>query len=80
MVSSPDACGTDEELMGILVSFKGPRSHAENLTSLLAQLATLNPNEIARMTSVGLGEVAISEVSEALATLLDPRQLGWLRA
>ena len=32
--------------MRILISFKGSRSDAENLTSLLAQLATLNPSEI----------------------------------
>lgn len=70
---------SDEELTGILISFKGSRSDAENLTSLLAQLATLNPNEIAQMTSVGLGQVGISETAEALATLLDPRQLGALR-
>jgi Hemerythrin HHE cation binding domain len=70
---------TDEELMGILVSFKETRSDAENLTSLLAQLATLNPIEIAQMVSVGLGQVGVSEVAEALATLLDPRQLGALR-
>jgi len=70
---------TDEELTGILVSFKGSRSDAENLTSLLAQLATLNPNEIAGMVSAGLGQVGVSEVAEILATLLDPRQLGALR-
>lgn len=69
---------TDEELMGILVSFKGSRSDAENLTSLLAQLATLNPNEIARMVSIGLGQVGVAEVVEVLATLLDPRQFGAL--
>jgi hypothetical protein len=70
---------TDEELMGILISFKGSRSDVENLTSLLAQLATLNSNEIAQMVSVGLGQVGVSEVAEVLATLLDPRQLGALR-
>lgn len=70
---------TDDELMGILVSFKGSRSDVENLTSALAQLATLNPTEIARMASVGLGPVGVSEVAEVLATLLDPRQLGALR-
>ncbi len=70
---------TDEELTGILVSFKGSRSDTENLTSLLAQLATLNPTEITRMASVGLGQVEVSDVAEILATLLNPRQLGALR-
>jgi hypothetical protein len=45
-----DGC-TDEELLGILASFRGSRSDAENLASLLAQLATLNPPEIERMVS-----------------------------
>ncbi len=70
---------TDEELMGILVSFRGSRSDAGNLTSLLAQLATLNPPEIARMVSAGLGPVPVADIAEVLATLLDPRQLGALR-
>jgi hypothetical protein len=70
---------TDEELLGILVSFKGSRSETENLTSLLAQLATLNPTEIAQLVSIGLGPVEVAEVAELLATLPDPRQLGALR-
>jgi hypothetical protein len=70
---------TDDELMGILVSFKGSRADTENLTSLLAQLATLNPPEIAQMTAAGLGAVPAREVAEVLATLLDPKQLGALR-
>lgn len=70
---------TDEELAGILISFKGSRSDAENLTSLLAQLATLNPPEIARMISAGLGPVPVSDIAEVLSTLLDPRQIGALR-
>jgi hypothetical protein len=73
-----DGC-TDEELLGIIASFRGSRSDAENLASLLAQLATLNPPEIERMISAGLGPVPVSDVSELLATLLDPRQLGALR-
>jgi Hemerythrin HHE cation binding domain len=73
-----DGC-TDEELLGILASFRGSRSDAENLTSLLAELATLNPPEIERMISAGLGPVPLSDVSEILATVLDPRQLGALR-
>lgn len=70
---------TDEELMSILVSFKGSRSDAENLTSLLAQLATLNPPEISQMVSVGLGPVPVSDLTEVLATLLEPGQLGAIR-
>jgi len=70
---------TDEELAGILISFKGSRSDAENLTSLLAQLATLNPPEIAQMVSAGLGPVPASDIAEVLSTLLDPRQIGALR-
>jgi len=73
-----DSC-TDEELSGILASFRGSRSDTENLTSLLAQLATLSPPEIQRMISAGLGPVPASDVSELLATVLDPRQLGALR-
>jgi hypothetical protein len=73
-----DGC-TDEELLGILASFRGSRSDAENLASLLAQLATLNPPDIERMISAGLGPVPVSDVSELLATVLDPRQLGALR-
>jgi Hemerythrin HHE cation binding domain len=71
---------TDEELMGILISFRGSRSDAENLTSLLAELATLNPTEITQMASAGLGQVRFSEVAEVLATLLNPSQLGALRS
>lgn len=70
---------SDEELLGILASFRGSRSDAENLTSLLAQLATLSPPEIERMISAGLGPVPVSDVGELLATVLDPRQLGALR-
>jgi hypothetical protein len=69
---------TDEELTSILVSFKGSRSDAENLASVLAQLATLNPPEIARMVSVGLGPVPLSDLAKVLATLLEPGQLGAL--
>lgn len=71
-----DGC-TDGEQLGILASFRGSRSDAENLTSLLAQLATLSPPEIERMISAGLGPVPASALSELLATV--PRQLGALR-
>ena len=70
---------TDEELLSIVVSFKGSRSDAENMTSLVAQLATLNPAEIAGMVAAGLGPVPLSDLAEILATLLDPAQLGALR-
>lgn len=69
----------DEDLAGILVAFKDSRSQLENLTSLLAQLPTLNPIEMTRMTAVGLPG-ADAEIAELLASLLDPRQLGALRA
>jgi iron-sulfur cluster repair protein YtfE (RIC family) len=71
------AC-SDAELAGILIAFKDSRSDTENLTSLLAQLATLSPPEIARMGSLGLDGTALIEVRELVATLLDPRQLGAL--
>jgi Hemerythrin HHE cation binding domain len=67
---------TDEELKGILVSFKASRSDAENLTSLLAELPTLNPIEITRMASLGLGRIGFCEAAEILGTLLSPGQLG----
>jgi Hemerythrin HHE cation binding domain len=67
---------SDEELMGILVSFKSSRSDLENLTSVLAQLPTLNPLERARMAGAALGEGRASEVGELLSTLLDPEQRG----
>lgn len=72
-----DGC-TDEELMSILVSFKGSRSDAENLASVLAQLATLNPPEVLRMVSVGLAPIPVSDLTEVLATLLGPSRLGAL--
>jgi iron-sulfur cluster repair protein YtfE (RIC family) len=69
---------SDEELLGILVSFRGSRSERENLTSVLAELATLNPTEIVQLASATLGAVPISDLAEALATLLNPRQYGAL--
>ena len=70
---------SDEELLSIVVSLRGSRSDAENLTSLIAELATLNPAEIAGMVAAGLGPVPVSDLTEILATLLDPAQLGALR-
>jgi hypothetical protein len=69
-----DGC-TDEELMSILVSFKGSRSDAESLASVLAQVATLNPPEVVRMVSVGLDPIPVSDLAEVLATPLGPNQL-----
>jgi hypothetical protein len=74
-----DVC-SDAELSGILTAFKSSRSKTENLTSLLAQLATLNPAEITRMAALGLGDTTLIEVRELVATLMDPRQLGALMA
>lgn len=71
---------SDEELLGILVSFRGSRSDTENLTSLVAELATLNPPEIRQLLSAGLGPVPVSDLTELLATLLTPAQLGAVRA
>ncbi len=71
---------TDEELLGILVSFRGSRSDTENLASLIAELATLNPPEIRQLLSAGLGPVPVSDLAELLATLLTPAQLGAVRA
>ncbi len=70
-----DTC-SDEELTGILVSFNQSRSDTEKLTSLLAQLATLNPPEVARLAAAGLGAVPLADVRELLSTLLTPTQYG----
>jgi iron-sulfur cluster repair protein YtfE (RIC family) len=70
---------TDEELLGILVSFRGSRSDTENLTSLIAELATLSPPEIRQLLSAGLGPVPVTDLTELLATLLTPAQLGAVR-
>jgi iron-sulfur cluster repair protein YtfE (RIC family) len=72
-----DAC-SDDELMGILISFKGSRTPTENLASLMAQLPTLSSPEIYRMVSAVRGEAPISDLAELLATLLRPRQLAKL--
>jgi hypothetical protein len=71
---------TDEELLGILISFKGSRSDTENLTSLIAQLGTLSPPEIRQMLSAGLGPIPACDLAELLATILSPAQLGALHA
>jgi hypothetical protein len=66
--------------MRILVSFKGSRSDVENLTSLLAQLATLNRPRSPRRPRLDSDTSGFSQVAEALATLLEPGQLGALRS
>jgi hypothetical protein len=71
---------TDEELLGILISFKGSRSDTENLTSLIAQLCTLNPAEIRQLLNAGLGPVPASDLDELLATALSPVQFGALHS
>ncbi len=63
---------SDEELLGILVSFKGSRSDVENLTGLLAQLPTLNPAEMARMVAVGLGPVPAAESRRRVCNAVEP--------
>lgn len=70
---------SDDELAGILVSFRGSRSDTENLVSVLAQLGTLNPPELVQMVSVVLGSVPLADLGEILATLLTAGQLGALR-
>ena len=70
---------SDEELAGILGAFRDSRSDVENLTSLIAELATLNPQEILRMLAIGLGPVSIEDLSEILATVLTPAQFGAAR-
>jgi hypothetical protein len=51
----------------------------ENLTSLIAQLPSLNPTEIAHLVSVGIDPSALSSLAELLATSLQPAQLGALQ-
>jgi hypothetical protein len=71
------AC-SDEELAGILTSFKASRSPIEALTSLLAQLPTLNPREIAHMVNVAVDSNLRTKLGDVLATVLTPTQLGTL--
>ena len=71
---------SDQELFAIMTSFKASRSPSENLTSLIAQLPTLSPSEIAHLVSVGVEPTDLSVLAELLATTLDPVQLGALRA
>ena len=71
---------SDQELLGILTSFKGSRSPLENLTSLLAQLPMLNPPEFIQMAKVGVDPTELAALGELLATILEPAQLGALQS
>lgn len=73
------AC-TDDELQEILIAFRESRSDVDNLTSLFAQLPTMNPPEIARMVQIGLGAAPVTDVALLLSTVLSPHQLGALHA
>jgi len=70
---------SDVELLGILSSFRASRSPLENLTSVIAQLPTLNPAELAQMASDGVDPSELPAISELVATILSPAQLGALR-
>jgi hypothetical protein len=70
---------SDQELLGVSTSFKASRSPLENLTSLIAQLPSANPTEIAHLISVGIEPTDLPALSELLATTLQPAQLGALR-
>jgi iron-sulfur cluster repair protein YtfE (RIC family) len=69
---------SDEELRGILTSFRASRSDVAHLTGVLAQLPTLNQREILRMAAT-LGPDVTTELADVLATVLRPAQLGALR-
>jgi hypothetical protein len=71
---------SDQELLGILTSFRGSRSPLENLASLLAQLPTLNPAELTQMASLGVDSAELPALAELLATILQPAQLGGLQS
>lgn len=62
-----------------MTAFKGSRSPLENLTSLIAQLPSLNPTESAHLVSVGIDPCDLSSLAELLATSLQPAQLGALQ-
>jgi len=72
-------CG-DDELFGIMTSFRASLSPLEYLTSLVAQLPSANPAEAAHLVSVGIDPVQFSSLAQLLATALDPDQLGALEA
>jgi len=71
---------SDQELASILTSFKASRSPIEALTSLLAQLPALNPQEITHMLGTAVDDSLRPELGEILATLLSPTQLGAVAA
>lgn len=59
---------SDEELLGIMTSFMASRSALENLTSLVAQLPSANPAEVAHLVSVGIDPTEFSSLAQLLAT------------
>jgi hypothetical protein len=71
---------SDQELLGIVTSFRGSRSPLENLTSLLAQLPTLNPLEATKMVSLGVDPTELPAIAELVATILQPAQLRGLQS
>jgi hypothetical protein len=71
---------SDDEWFGILTSFRRSRSTLENLTSVLAELPTLNPSELTQMAAVGVDPTELPAISELLATILHPAQLGVLQS
>ena len=69
------AHATDAELLMVLESFRGSRTELQNVTSLLGQLPTLSPREVAVMVAAGFDEATLSETRELLTGLLPPSQL-----
>jgi len=72
-----DRC-SDDELFGIMTAFKSSLSSVENLTSVIAQLPTLNPAELTHLVSVGIDTSELPSLAQLLATTLNPLQLGAL--
>jgi hypothetical protein len=70
---------SDQELIGIMISFKASRSRLDHLTSLIAQLPSVNPTEIAHLVSVGIDPADLPALAELLASTLEPDQLGALQ-
>ncbi len=71
---------SDQELVDVLMSFRGSRSPLENLTSLLAQLPTLNSFEFTHVSTVGIDPTELPALAELLATVLEPARLGVLQS
>jgi hypothetical protein len=69
---------SDDELFGIMTSFKSSLSSVENLTSVIAQLPALSPAELTHLVSVGIDTSELPSLAQLLATTLNPLQLGTL--